>query len=90
MSGFQYVYAPGETIKADPEHIKQHIENLSKMSYKEMLDDVVRDPTDSNVSIVRIVADMRLATTTKWMLVGTWAAVVVAVVAVLIAVIHLH
>jgi hypothetical protein len=76
----------GNTIKAPPAKVAEHIEDLKKMSYLEMLDDVVRDSSDSNVAMIRIVADMRLATTTKRTLVGTWAAVAVAVVAVVISV----
>ena len=56
----------------------------------EMLDDVKRDYSDRNLAIVRIVADMRLAKTTVWTLVGTWAAVVVSLVAVVIAVVIRH
>jgi len=41
MSGFSYI--PGQTIRADPERMRQHIINLRKMSYLEMLDDVVQD-----------------------------------------------
>jgi hypothetical protein len=84
MSGFQQL--PRDTIKADQEHLAQHIENLKKKTYLEMLDEVVIDPSDSNVAIIRIVADMRLATTTKRTLIGTWAAVVLALAGVVIAV----
>ena len=76
----------GNTIRADQEHITRHVENLKKMSYLEMLDDAVRNPTDSNIAIIRIVPDMRLATTTKRTLIGTWAAVVLALAGVVIAV----
>ena len=77
---------PGNTIKAPTAKVAEHVENLKKMSYLEMLDDAVRDPSDSNVAIIRIVADMRLATTTRRTLIGTWTAVAVAVAAVVISV----
>ena len=77
---------PGNTIKAPPDKVAEHVENLKKMSYLEMLADAVRDPSDSNVAIIRIVADMRLATTTRRTLIGTWAAVVLALARVVIAV----
>jgi hypothetical protein len=83
VSGFPVI--PGNTIKADQEHVARHIENLKKMSYTKMLEDVIRDPSDSNIAIIRIVADMPLAMTTRWTLIGTWAAVAAAVAAVLVA-----
>jgi hypothetical protein len=76
---------PGDTIKASPDKVAEHVEHLKKFTYQQMLDDAVRDPSDSNLAIIRIVADMRLATTQQRTLIATWAAVAVALVAVIIS-----
>jgi signal peptidase I len=76
----------GFTVNAGPEDVSTHIEHLKKFTYMQMLEDVKRDYSDRNLTLVRIVADMRLARTTVRTLIGTWAAVAVAIVAVVISV----
>jgi len=48
-------------IKMDPAYVERRVEVLKKVSYDELLAEVVNRPSDTNVALVRLVADMLLA-----------------------------
>lgn len=67
-----------DAITAGSDDVTKQINNLWKKSFQDLALDCGRDPTDSNIAIVRIVSEMRLAEETSRMRFASWAAVVVA------------
>lgn len=80
------VWAGHDQIQASPEHVTRHIENLWLMTYREIALDVGRDPRDTNVAIVRLVADMKLAQATRRVMIAAWFTVTVTAVGVIVAI----
>lgn len=50
-----------QQITASPADVARHIDRLMGLSFEDLAAEVGRDPKNSNVAIVRLVADMRLA-----------------------------
>lgn len=69
---------PPDQIVARSGDVTKHISSLWPLSFRELALDCGRDPSDSNVAIVRIVSEMRLAEETRRMRLATWMAVAVA------------
>jgi|GEM_PF-6246290 hypothetical protein len=91
-------FAPeGDTVSAHRDDVTAHINNLWPMTFRELALDCGRDPSNSNIAIVKIVSDMRLAEATdqmrvesRRMRIATWAAVGVALIGVLVALVTAH
>jgi hypothetical protein len=70
-----------DQIRAGTQKTTEHIQHLWDLGFRELALDCGRDPSDSNVAIVKIVSEMRLAEETRRMRIAAWAAVIVAAVA---------
>lgn len=73
------------TIRASSGDVTEHIERLWGEKLKDVALDAGRDPTDSNVEIVRIVTELRLAQETRGLRIATAAAAIAAALAALAA-----
>jgi hypothetical protein len=72
-------FAPeGDSIAAHRDDVTKHIERLWGEDFKTLALDCGRDPSDSNTTIVRLVADLRLADETRRMRVAAWWAILAA------------
>ena len=77
---------PTDQIQAPPEYVTKHVASLWECTHRQLALDVGRDPRDTNVAIVRLVADMKLAQATRRATLAAWCTVTVTAVGVLIAV----
>lgn len=76
-----------DQIQAGPADVTKHVNSLWQMTFRQMAQDGARDPSDSNIAIVRLVADMRLARVTKWVMLAGWGTVMLTGVGIIIAIV---
>ena len=82
---------PGvDAIQASTAHVTKHINTLWVFRHKDLARDIGRDPRDTNVAIVRLVADLRLAQATRRAMVAAWVAGLAAVAAIVVGSVALY
>ena len=76
----------GDAIQASPADVTKHITSLWECTYKELALEAGRDPGNGNVAIVKVVADMKLAQTTRRAMWAAWATFSVTGIGIVVAV----
>ena len=71
-------------IVATPAEIYKHINTLWEYSHKDLALEVAQDARNSNVAIVRLVADLKLAQATRRAMLAAWVAGIAAVAAIVV------